>query len=78
MSEYQYVHFLAIDRPPDDRQLEYMEQQSTRAEITRWEFTNEYNYGDFRGNARENDSCWIEVGQAFQPDSANSRSAWDG
>jgi len=53
MSEYQYVHFLAIDRPLDDRQLEYMEQQSTRAEITRWEFTNEYHYGDFRGNARE-------------------------
>lgn len=53
MSEYQYIHFLAIDRPLDDRQLEYMQQQSTRAEITRWEFTNEYHFGDFRGNARE-------------------------
>ena len=53
MSEYQYIHFLAIDRPLDDRQLEYMKQQSTRAEITRWEFTNEYHYSDFRGNPRE-------------------------
>jgi len=53
MSEYQFVHFLAIDRPLDDKQLAFMERQSTRAEITRWEFTNEYHYGDFHGNAME-------------------------
>lgn len=53
MSEYQFVHFLAIDRPLDDRQLAFMEKQSTRAEITRWEFTNEYHYGDFHGDARK-------------------------
>ena len=53
MSEYQFVHFLAIDRPLDDEQLEFMRQQSTRAEVTRWQFTNEYHYGDFHGNARE-------------------------
>lgn len=53
MSEYQYVHFMAIDRPLDDKQLEFMQRQSSRAEITRWSFTNEYNFGDFRGNARE-------------------------
>jgi len=53
MSEYQFVHFVAIDRPLDDRQLEFMGRQSTRAEITRWEFTNEYHFGDFHGNARE-------------------------
>jgi hypothetical protein len=53
MSEYQYVHFLAIDRPLDDKQLTFMRKQSSRAEVTRWEFTNEYHFGDFRGNAEE-------------------------
>lgn len=53
MSEYQYIHFLAIDRPLGDEQLEFMRRQSTRAEITRWEFTNEYHFGDFHGDARE-------------------------
>lgn len=53
MSEYQFVHFLAIDRPLDDEQLEFMRRQSSRAEITSWEFTNEYHYGDFHGNAEE-------------------------
>lgn len=53
MSEYQFVHFLAIDRPLVDKQLEFMRRQSTRAEITRWAFTNEYHFGDFHGNARE-------------------------
>lgn len=53
MSEHQYVHFIAIDRPLKDKELAYMRQQSTRAEITPWEFTNEYHYGDFHGNAKE-------------------------
>ena len=30
MSEYQFFHFLAIDRPLNDEQLEFMQQQSTR------------------------------------------------
>jgi hypothetical protein len=30
-----------------------MRRQSTRAEITPWSFTNEYTFGDFRGNAME-------------------------
>ena len=51
MSEFQYVGARAIDAPLSDRQLEYMETQSTRAEITRWSFDNEYHYGDFRGNS---------------------------
>jgi hypothetical protein len=50
MSEYQYVAFRAIDRPVDETNLEYMRQQSTRAEITPWSFENEYHYGDFRGD----------------------------
>jgi hypothetical protein len=53
MSEYQFVHFLAIDRPLDDEQLEFMRRQSSRAEITQWEFTNDYHLGDFHGNALE-------------------------
>ena len=53
MSEYQYVTFRAIDKPVDDKNLKYMEQQSSRAEITRWTFSNEYHYGDFRGDALE-------------------------
>jgi len=53
MSEYQYVHFIACDKPLDEKQLAYMQKQSSRAEITRWDFTNEYHFGDFRGNAAE-------------------------
>lgn len=53
MSEYQYVGFRAIDAPVSEKNLEYMHRQSTRAEITPWSFDNEYEYGDFRGNAVE-------------------------
>lgn len=51
MSEYQFIHFLAVDRPLDDSQLEFMRRQSTRAQVTRREFTNEYHFGDFHGDA---------------------------
>jgi hypothetical protein len=51
VSEYQYVAFRAIDRPLTDRELVFAEEQSTRAEISRWSFENEYHYGDFRGDA---------------------------
>jgi urease accessory protein UreF len=53
MSEFQYVGFRAIDAPLTDDQLEYMQRQSSRAEITRWSFDNTYHYGDFHGNAAE-------------------------
>jgi hypothetical protein len=53
MSEYQYVAFRAIDAPVTEKNLEYMERQSSRAEITPWSFDNEYHYGDFHGNAVE-------------------------
>jgi hypothetical protein len=53
MSEYQKVAFRAIDSPVSDKNLEYMERQSSRAEITPWLFDNEYQFGDFRGNAIE-------------------------
>jgi hypothetical protein len=53
MSEYQYVAFRALDSPVSEENLEYMRQQSSRAEITPWSFDNEYHYGDFRGDAVE-------------------------
>jgi hypothetical protein len=53
MSEYQYVAFRAIDGPVSEDNLKYMQRQSSRAEITPWSFDNEYQYGDFRGDAVE-------------------------
>ncbi len=51
MSEFQYIGFRAAEKPVSDKDLAYMRQQSTRAEITPWSFDNEYFYGDFRGDA---------------------------
>jgi len=53
MSEYQHIYFAAFDRPLDDEELDFMHQQSTRADISRWEFRNEYHFGDFHGNTDE-------------------------
>ena len=51
MSEYQYLAFRAVERPLTDRDLAYARKQSSRAEITRWYFENEYHFGDFHGDA---------------------------
>ncbi len=53
MSEYQWVEFRAVDAPLDDASLAFMCKQSTRAEIDEWRFTNEYHFGDFRGDVTE-------------------------
>ncbi|MFB4285921.1 hypothetical protein ACBJ59_62470 [Nonomuraea sp. MTCD27] len=50
MSEYQYYEFLAIDRPLTDQQQAEVRTLSTRAHITATSFTNEYHWGDFRGD----------------------------
>ena len=50
MSEYQYYEFLALDRPLTSKQREELRQLSTRAEITATRFSNEYHWGDFRGD----------------------------
>jgi hypothetical protein len=50
MSEYQIVKFRAVDRPLTDKQLEFMERQSSRAEFTKWGFEVDYHYGSFRGD----------------------------
>ncbi|RLC10396.1 MAG: hypothetical protein DRH43_06400 [Deltaproteobacteria bacterium] len=50
MSEYQYYEFLAIDRPLTEEEIAELRALSTRATITPVSFTNEYNWGDFKGN----------------------------
>jgi hypothetical protein len=50
MSEYQYFEFLSLDRPLTSKQREELRQLSTRAEITATRFSNEYHWGNFRGD----------------------------
>ncbi|TDC70583.1 hypothetical protein E1200_04930 [Actinomadura sp. GC306] len=52
MSTYQYYEFLAVDQPLDERQQAEVRALSTRARITATSFTNEYHWGDFRGDPR--------------------------
>jgi hypothetical protein len=53
MSEYQYYEFRSIDRPLTEGQMAELRSLSTRAEITPTSFTNEYHWGDFKGNPRK-------------------------
>ncbi len=50
MSEYQYYEFLSIDRPLTADEMAELRALSTRAVITPVSFTNEYNWGDFKGD----------------------------
>lgn len=50
MSEYQYYEFLAIDRALTVEEQTDIRSLSTRARITATSFTNEYHWGDFRGD----------------------------
>jgi len=50
MSEYQYYEFLAIDRPLTENETAALRALSKRAAITPVSFTNEYNWGDFKGD----------------------------
>jgi len=52
MSEYQYYEFLAVDRPLTAAEQAAVRQLSTRARITATSFTNEYHWGNFRGDPR--------------------------
>jgi hypothetical protein len=49
VSEYQYYEFRALDKrlTPEQQRLRSL---SSRAEISATRFTNEYSYGDFRGD----------------------------
>ena len=53
MSEYQYYEFLAIDRPLTANELDELRALSTRATITPVSFTNEYHWGNFKGDPRK-------------------------
>jgi hypothetical protein len=53
VSEYQYYEFLALDRPLTEAEQAEVRQLSTRARITATRFTNEYQWGDFKGSPHE-------------------------
>jgi hypothetical protein len=53
LSEYQYYEFLALDRPLTSEQQDELRELSTRAEISATRFSNEYHWGDFRGNQEQ-------------------------
>ncbi|MGM1062752.1 hypothetical protein [Saccharothrix sp. Mg75] len=50
MSEYQYYEFAALDQPLDAQAQAEVRALSTRARITATGFTNEYEWGNFRGD----------------------------
>jgi len=50
MSEYQYYELLAVDGPISDEGLQYAESCSSRADVSRVHWRNEYHYGDFKGS----------------------------
>jgi hypothetical protein len=50
MSEYQYYEFLALDRPLTAAEQAELRELSTRARITATSFTNDYQWGDFKGS----------------------------
>lgn len=56
MSEYQYYEFQAIDRRLTEAEMRTLRGCSTRAQITPTSFVNEYNWGDFKGDA----DAWME------------------
>src|SRR5712671_3894706 len=53
VSEYQYYEFLAVDRPLSEEQRAQLRSISSRAEITATRFTNEYQWGDLKGDPRK-------------------------
>jgi hypothetical protein len=50
MSEYQYYEFQAVDRRLTEKEMSELRNVSSRAKITPHSFTNEYHWGDFKGN----------------------------
>ncbi len=50
MSEYQYYEFVAVDGPISDEGLRYAEGCSSRADVSRVHWRNQYNFGDFGGS----------------------------
>lgn len=53
MSEYQYYEFQTVDRLLDPDEQAELRELSSRAEITAGSFINDYEWGDFRGDAKK-------------------------
>lgn len=50
MSEYQWYEFVALDRPLSPKDMQELRAISSRAEITRTRFSNEYEWGDLKAD----------------------------
>ena len=61
MSEYQYYEFQAIDRPLSNADREALRGLSTRARITATSFTNEYHWGDLKGDPVRWMERWFDL-----------------
>ena len=61
MSEYQYYEFQAIDRPLSDADRQALRGLSTRARITATSFTNEYHWGDLKGDPVQWMERWFDL-----------------
>jgi hypothetical protein len=61
MSEYQYYEFQAVDRPLDRAAQQALRAVSSRARITATSFTNEYDWGNFRGDPRQFMERWFDL-----------------
>lgn len=53
MSEYQYLEFLAVDRPLTAREMDHLRGISSRAQITPVSFINEYSWGGLKADPRD-------------------------
>jgi hypothetical protein len=58
VSEYQYYEFVAIDGPISDEGLRYARGCSSRAEVSRVRWKNEYQFGNF---------LWMAMRSALLP-----------
>jgi hypothetical protein len=56
MSEYQYYEFQTVDDRLSEKEMQALRSYSTRARITPTSFTNEYDWGNFKGDA----DAWME------------------
>jgi len=61
MSEYQSYEFRALDAPVDAAGQQAMRAVSSRGRITPHSFSNEYHWGDFKGDERKWMEQWFDV-----------------
>ncbi|WP_315836069.1 hypothetical protein [Bradyrhizobium prioriisuperbiae] len=61
MSEYQYYEFQAVDRPLTEADRAELRKLSSRARITATSFTNDYQWGDFKGDPAKLMARWFDL-----------------